>query len=356
MNSLNYSLILLLVLLCGCAPSPHVSSIDGSPLEKISAIEASHLYAVDPAGERVVFSYRGLSLLKLGSDEKQVISLETPTAVAWSRDGRQFSAVFPLPEGQTLLSVYSPAGFTLYETILPVIAGNMAWTVNGEILVSGYSLKVYSFGANLSQSLAVIKNEKVRFIQLTDTTLNPATTKALQPVLQDVLPVLFSPLGDELIYVRLHDPPEFSPYLNVLYKNWQADGARKLLELPLQVVEVGWAGPDLVEVAASGGPHRIDLWPSSVASEKDNQGYRFNAGRLSRGETLLADWGPDAIFEQITGGRFLLASGKSLYLGAGLAPEFPAEHGQNEWRLRRWRYQGLISSEEFQALLLEDEN
>lgn len=353
MKTQAYTLIVVLCLLYGCVANTSVQSIDGSPLKKLSAVDAPHLYAADPAGKKVLLSHRGLSLLDLETEEKQVVSRKVPIALAWQRDGRQFSAAFSLPDDQTLIAVYSATGALVREHMLPVVASNMVWSGNGDLLVAGYVLKVYSFGSNLQQSLAVIKGENFNLLQLTDATLKPGTTKVLKPVLQKVLPVLFSEQGDELIYVRLHDPPEFAPYLKVVYTNWQAGGARELLKLPLQAVTLEWLRPDLAEVRASGGQYRMELWPVPVA-QMDSQRYSFQDGRLSQGQTVLADWGSNASFQLLRDGQFLLATDRALYLGSGLEPQASEKGKQNAWQLRRWRYQGLISPEEYQRLLLED--
>lgn len=353
MKLIKYCLILLLVLLSGCATTRLTQSIDGSPLTKISSVDASHLFAVEPIGEKVVLSDKGLQLLELEPLAKKSLSQETPLALAWSHDGSQFAATFPKPDQQTIVTLYSADGVHVHEHVVPFTASQMAWSVDGELLVTGYLLKVYSFGSNLSQSMAVIKGEDVKLVPLTDATLDPSTSKALQPVLAQVLPVLFTPLGDELLYVRLHDPPEFAPYLKVLYKNSQADKARELLKLPLQILSLDWLSRDVAEVITSRGNYELELWPVTAGPDSSLPQYRFQNGRLMQRERVVADWGGDARFQRLREKDFLLATNRSLYLGSGLDPQVSVPAAQNESQLRRWRYQGLITPSEYRALLQE---
>jgi hypothetical protein len=181
----------------------------------------------------------------------------------------------------------------------------MAWSSRNDLLVAGYRLREFSFGANLSQWLVRIDGRKREQIGLGDTTLKPGTAKRLQAALPELLPVAFSPAGDELAYLRLYDPPQFPTYLRLQYRNWQAPTDRKLLGLPVQPARLEWLMPGdvLAYQSGNGSVQRIELWP--VPGDPTLSGSREPADRP------------------------------------------PPRENHRLWTLRKWRFEGLITPDEF---------
>jgi len=179
----------------------------------------------------------------------------------------------------------------------------------------------------------------------------------LLPVITDILPVAFSPSGDELVYVQLHEPPQFQPYLRLVYQNWQVGEGRSLQEMPLQTLQLTWGKSEQsVMVNSANDAHKLDLW--STAENPLYQPaaghYSFTNGHLYDGEELVADWGESAQFQPLSAGRFLLSVNKVLYLGDGLQVEENETHSEKAWILRRWRFEGLITPNEYLDLLREE--
>jgi len=100
----------------------------------------------------------------------------------------------------------------------------------------------------------------------------------------------------------------------------------------------------------------VDLWPTAldISVPAPDQTYRFADGRLYQGRELLADWGEGARLQILDDGRFLLAVQQSLYIGDGLQPRPRQKYDEKAWNLRRWRYQGLITQDEYLNLLQEN--
>jgi hypothetical protein len=350
-------LFLTLFFLSGCTASLPPQSVSERPLTMVASIDASGLFAADRGGHKLAIAREGLFLLDLASNTEQKISSEQPTALAWSTEGLTLAAAFSLSDYETLLVLYSEEGQLLRETLLPVALTQMVWSARGELLATGFALKIYSFGGNLRQVLYRVDAEPVKETALSDTTLKPSTVKQLSTILQSFQPVAFSPSGDELVYVQLHDPPEFPPYMQLFYRNWQVGDGRSLQKQSLQALQLDWDTPgDSVMITTAEGVRKLALWPTAeTASDLSGEGiYHFVNGRLYDGEKLLSDWGAGAQLQILPDGNFLLAVKKGLYLGDGLRVALSVESSERNWTLRRWRFEGLITPGDYQKLLQED--
>lgn len=224
---------------------------------------------------------------------------------AWRRDGERLAAGFVDGQGQGLLVVSDRSGKRLAAHPMPGRILAVAWSARDDLLIAGYRLQEFSFGANLFQWLVRIDGEQRVQIELGDTTLKPATAKRLKASLPELLSVVFSPAGDELAFLRLYDPPQFPAYLRLLYRNWQVPTDRKLLDLPVQPTGIEWLLPGDVLACRSrdNDVQRIELWPVADAAR--------------RGDS------------------------------AGSAELPPAEEHNRMWTLRKWRFAGLITPDEF---------
>jgi len=353
---LSTVVIAALILLSGCVSGSPPQTINETPLTRITDIDSAGLFAADQDGRKLAVSRRGLQLLDLESGSRQKLSSESPTALAWSPDGSALAAAFPIANYETRLELYSAQGALLHETLLPVALNQMVWSVRGDLLVTGFALKIYSFGGNLRQVLYRVTTEQVVERVLADTSLKPATAKKLTPIMQSVQSVVFSPQGDELVFAKLHDPPAFAPYLQLRYMNWENGSERSLGKIPLQPIQFFWSGSEnSVDVMALAESFSLSLWPPSESSSEDllTPFYQFAKGRLYYGEKLVADWGDDARLQILVDGRYLLAQKGRLYLGEGLPPVPHSVYSKKSWTLCRWRFEGLITSDEYLNLLEE---
>jgi len=349
MNQLKiFFLIVLLSLLVACAGTTPPLSLTGEPLTPLVSIDPSGVFAAGHSGETVIYALGGLRYRFLEGEDR-LLSDEPPLFLAWSPDDTRFAAVFDLPDAECRLSLYASDGLLLQSWDLPTKVTALAWSARGDLLASGYRLASYSFGGNLQQTLFRVTDGQLFEARLTDTTLNPNTVKLLNPVLAEMLPVLFSRQGDELVYVSLHDPPEFPPFVKVLYRNWQTSEVRELLKLPLQKIHLGQgARADSIIVASGKSRYSIDLWPAQ--SGEETSFYQFIDSKLYCQNEIIADWGQGARLQLLDDGRFFLARKGKLYMGRGLQPALSSGYSEKNWELRRWRFDGLISPEEYLQL------
>ena len=353
MIKLFLSLFLAAVSLAGCAANIP-QSVNETPLTYISALNNGAAFAATPDGGAIAYSHRGLKLLDAASRQVKVLTTTPPDSLAWSADGRQLASATFLDETTSRVSVYSQEGALVDDYEIPAVLNGLKWTVQGDLLATGYLLKVYSFGSNLKQSLFKLADGQIAEIQLTDTTLKPVTSKMLSPVMSEILPVHFSSYGDELVFVRLHDPPEFPPYVALIYRNWQVGGERVLQKFTLQVLQIR-AGhdEDELEVLSRDGLSLIRLWPVREKGGYDENPYRFVNGSLTQEGVELANWGQGAQFQLLSDGRYLLSVDNKLYLGTGLQPAKADNYNEKKLSLRRWRHEGLISNDDYYKMLKE---
>lgn len=344
------------LLLCGCAVTPP-QSINNAPLVEVVAIDPVGLFAADWNGRKVAVAKSGLTLVSLDSGSEQNLSPHQPIALSWSPDGLSLAAAFSMDDDETRLVLYSAQGKLLHETLLPVALSQMIWSARGDLLATGFTLKTFSFGGNLQQLLYLVDGDDFESTVLSDTTLSLETMQRLSSTMQQTLPVAFSPSADELVYVHVHDPPQFPPFLQLLHMNWQTGGRRPLQRMSLQSLSLTWdkSGQSVI-VGTSLGAQKLDLWPAGEDTLNLSVGgrYRFANGQLFEGEELLADWGAGAHLQILSDGRFLLSVKKTLYRGGGLQNEFPEQRSEKSWNLRRWRFEGLITAEEYLNLSREE--
>jgi hypothetical protein len=356
MKRLLFSTLIIFTFVTACATGTPPKAISDHPLLPLAEIDESGLFSANQNGTKVALVNDGLYLLDPDSGDKKKLSSAKPIALALSPDGLSLAAAFERADYETELLLYSADGTVLNEAVIPVALSQLHWSSRGELLAVGFVLKGYSFGGNLRQLLYRIDDDTLVETLLTDSTLRPSLAKQVKPLLHNLLPVTFSPQGDELVFLRLHDPPEFSPYFQLLYQHWQVDKPRELHKTPLQAMSFNWdPSGNTVNVLSEGGLQTLNLWSSEgkAVVPSTAETYRFIDGRLYHGLELLVDWGEKSQIQILVDGKFMLSVNNSLYLGDGLKSHSTPTYNEAEWDLRRWRYEELITPAEYQKLLEE---
>jgi hypothetical protein len=356
MKRLLFSTLIILTFAAACATGTPPGSIPDHPLRPLAGIDDSGLFSANQNGTKVAFANDGLYLLDPDSGDKKNLSSANPIALAWSPDGLSLAVAFERADFETELLVYSAGGMVLNEAVIPVALSQLYWSSRGDLLAVGFVLKVYSFGGNLRQLLYRIDDDTLVETLLTDSTLRPALAQQVKPLLHKLLPVSFTPQGDELVFLRLHDPPEFSPYFQLLYQNWQVDKPRALHKTPLQAMSFNWEpSGNIVNLLSAEWLQPLNLWPSEEKAVVPStaETYRIIDGRLYHGLELLFDWGEKAQIQLLADGKFMLSVNRSLYLGDGLKSHSAPTYNETGWNLRRWRYEELVTPSEYQKLLEE---
>ena len=356
MKRLLFSTLIILSFAAACATGTPPGSIPDHPLRPLADIDDSGLFSANQYGTKVAFTNDGLYLLDPDSGDKKKLSSANPIALAWSPDGLSLAAAFERADFETELLVYSADGVVMNEAVIPVALSQLYWSSRGDLLAVGFVLKVYSFGGNLRQLLYRIEDDVLVETLLTDSTLRPSLAKQVKPLLHSLLPVSFSPQGDELVFLRLQDPPEFSAYFQLLYQNWQSDKPRGLHKTPLQVMSFNWEpSGNTMNVLSEEGLQTLNLWPSEEKTVVPSaaETYRFIDGRLYHGLELLFEWSEKSQIQILADGKFLLSVNRYLYLGGGLKSHSAPTYNESRWNLRRWRYEELVTPSEYQKLLEE---
>jgi hypothetical protein len=333
---------LLLIFLAACSNPPAPKGIDDQPLRLITSIAPSGVFAGSPGRELIAFGGEGLQLLEVASGERRRLDSRVPLALAWRHDGELLAAAFAGGEQSGQLTVFTRAGTVAEQFDLPGTPVAVAWSQHKDLLVAGYRLQQFKFGGNLAQWLVRVNAAGREQFELGDVTLKPATAEKLRDRLGELLRVSFSPAGDELVVMQLHDPPRFAAYLQLTHRNWQVPAERKLLQLPVQPVVLAWGGDsDTVNYRAGAGSWRaLSLWPP--------------AGEQMQAVEPTADlpdaWGVGRSLQRFDSGDYLLAVDGRLYAGTGLPGRLGPTDADRDWTLRRWRFEGLISPEEYQEV------
>ena len=356
MKRLIFSILIILSFVTACATGTPPGSIPDHPLRPLAGIDDSGLFSANQNGTKVAFTNDGLYLLDPDSGDKKKLSSAKPVALAWSPDGLSLAAAYERADFETELLVYSAGGRVINEAVIPVALSQLHWSSRGDLLAAGFVLKVFSFGGNLRQLLYRIDDDTLVETLLTDSTLRPALAQQVKPLLHNLLPVSFSPQGDELVFLYLLDPPLFSPYFQILYQNWQVDKPRELHKAPLQAMSFNWdLSGNIVNVLSEEGLQALNLWPSEgkAAVPSAAEAYRFIDGRFYHGQELLADWGEKSQIQRLADGKFILSVNRALYLGDGLKSHSAPTYNEAGWNLRRWRYEELVTPSEYQKLLEE---
>ena len=329
---------ILLLLQQACAAAPPPASLNNQPLQLITSIPPAGIFAGAPDRTLIAFAGDGLQLLEVATRQRKTVDGREPLALGWRRDGSQLAAVFAVDSERGQLAIYDRDGRLTEQSPLPGMPVALAWSRHDDLLIAGFRLREFSFGGNLSQWLVRINAAEREVFELGDTTLKPATARAVKTRLADLLKVSFSPVGDELIALRLHDPPQFPAYLQLVHRNWQVPKERELQQLPLQPAEIAWGDTEDTVIcrSAAGTWQMLPLWPA------DGEPSRHMVAINDPAELPAVDQG----LQRFADGGYLLAVNGRLYLGSGLAP-LAAEGDDKAWTLRKWRFEGLITPEEY---------
>ena len=329
--------IVLLLSACATLPTPD-SPVDPS-LRPVTAIDPEGVFAGSSDHSLIAFGRDGLQLLDVASGETRRLDADAPLALGWRHDGAQLAAAFAAEDGKGRLVIFALDGQVLTRSELPGTAVALAWSRRDDLLVAGYTLRSYSFGGSLNQWLVRINGAEREQSTIGDVTLKPSTTKAVRDRMSDLLKVAFSPAGDELVVLQLHDPPQFPAYLQVTHRNWQAAGERKLPQLPVQPVALHWgvAEDEVVYRSVAGSWRVLSLWPPAGSP----------APVAGQAADLPEEWSAETRLQRFDSGDYLLAVDGRLYAGSNLPVRPLSADADKSWMLRKWRFEGLISPEEY---------
>ncbi|MBE0503703.1 MAG: hypothetical protein IBX46_06175 [Desulfuromonadales bacterium] len=360
------SVSLLAFIFSGCLATPPVE-LPLPPGLTIQTVAEKLLpqspVVVSPDGSVLALVRRdGLLLRSLVSGVEKKLSTEKPVALAFNPDGSELAAAFLAADGSRLQRIATSNGKVLAEISF---SGRCEALLSrqGEWLAFVTTVETFRFGGNLRSRLLRWDGKQAPIEELlNDVTLDRSTLAEKETLWATLRPQL-SPYGDEILFLRLHDPPAFDPYIAVVLRHLETRSERTVAKLPkLRGAAIYLDGGEAVAYGDGMMVRIVDPW-----SEKEKQ-------RLSRsGQQLAASpageilWADNDLLQRdgqivmsfaataepvafLADGRVLLRDNKRLYQLSGLSvaqPETPAPASDRLLLLRKWRAEGLIDVREY---------
>ena len=356
---------LISLLSSACSPvrpfaEPETSAESTHVLTKIAT---GGVFAPDSRGERVALARDGLLLVLVEQNRELHLAAETPLALAWSADGEQFAAAFQ--DGQrSRLVVYDVNGQELRSATVEGRATQLRWTPEGELLVLTIRLKVFSFGVNQRALLFHLDPQgDVTEQPLFDGTLKLKTVTDYGEDLYRFFRFDLAPLGDEIVYTRLSDPPVIRKSIKLIHQHLDVGVARQVYDLPLEAGGIFWSADNETLWLSNGssGTFRYNLWLDRVEEERPLPGrhlavsrsaeMQYVDGRLYRDGALITQLRDGRARFSADGRVLLIADGEQLYLYPLPVAESPqpiaADKLERLLQLRELRSKKLLSLEEY---------
>lgn len=361
---LKILLSLSLVLMVGCTSSILPLEISGSNLQvrPIARVSAAGPMAISADGRMVAWGGKVLTLVDLETNQRfEPLSL-APDSLCWSPDGSLLAAAL-YHDGQAQLQVLDRNGTLVYEQALPGRVFRLRWPQAGGLMAGALQADSYKFGTHVTEHLLRWDDLwQVTDIPLYETTLMPITMARLGEHLYQTFDFDLSPLGDEVLYTRVHAPPAFSSTRHLILHNLRSGEERQVANLPL-LGGTGRLAADAESVLVVDGQGTIkkqDLWSGALRQQWPGSRFDYSAatdlliadGRLFLDQLEFFDL-PEASSAQFSlGGKFILiAWHKSLYRLEGYSvaavPELEPEILERLLKLRYLRSRGLIEPNEY---------
>jgi hypothetical protein len=367
----------MLFFLSGCTPFLQVSQIpEDFEVKTIAKVDADAPFAVNRSGGfAAVYDDALETIAPEGTISK--IAEGAVIALCFSPSGDRLAAAVPalappgqpaLPAGsKTVLRLFDRQGSVVAETTVPERITSITWRSEAQLLATAASIKRFSFGTEVISRLYLWDGTNPPVATtLGDVTVRRPLAKQPDEELSMNFNLAVSPLGDEIAYSSLKDPPLFSPYLSIVIRHLETGAEREVGKTSL-----GSAGPiytpdgesllvndtqAMTRRLAIPDGREMDAWPSSgrYPALSPSGSYLFLDGRLYQGGRLVAS------FPSQTRGLFLpdgsalaISYQGKLYLVSGLkdqaAAPLPPADLERLLKLRRLRSLGLITEKEYKA-------
>lgn len=371
LNNASYQLALFFIsviflVLPACSHIPLHEHHDSSlAVHQISSIDPSFTLSPHPDGARIALADDGLFVHSPGSEARTVFDTSSPSALAWSPDGNYLAAAFE-NSGNSVIKVYSHRGKKVSEKTVP---GNMPvifWTSDDEILALSAILLEHRFGTSLQQMLhkLTLKGEPVTTV-LHNSTIVPLTLKLYdsRQLINQIKPQLSS-LRDELLYVRLFNPPVSPPYFKLYVRNLASGAEQELTKLGINAGSalITYDGEEAIWSDGTGDFWRQTIWGQNEPRKMSFSGSRLllsknsttmiRDGKIYNGNVKLGEFQPNCNLLFMEDGRLLIGWENRLFIMEGL-PRPPATKTLTKSQIekliavRAWRSSGSITATEY---------
>jgi hypothetical protein len=362
----SVSILLLVFLFAGCLALPDVAPPLPPGLTMVAVAEKllpQNPVAVSPDGSLLALVRAdGLFLRLLEGGVEKKLSAEQPVALAFNPGGTELAAAFLTADSSRLQRIATNSGEVLGGISFP---GRCEALLNrqGEWLAFVTTIQSFRFGGNLRSRLLRWDGVQASVEELlNDVTLDRSTLADKEALLATLRPQL-SPYGDEILFLRLHDPPAFDPYIAVVLRHLATANERLVAKLPkLSGSAIYLDDGELVAYSDGLMVRVVDPWSDKEQQRLSSPGQQLAASPsgeilwvdnalLQRDGQILTNFAPSA--QPVTflaDGRVLLRDNKRLLLLKGLSAalsETPAPASERLLLLRKWRAEGLIEVREY---------
>jgi hypothetical protein len=350
--------------LAGCAglPVSRPLPVGMSSEPIISAVGPP--FTVDAAGERLAYVRDGLWIGTVTTKTEQQFSETPPIALAWSPDGTRLAAAFPAKEN-SLIRLFAPDGTKLGETELKGAVGDLAWPSAKELLIASVVKSDYGFGSDYQQMLTSWDGSSQPVgVRVHNATLRPGTTKKLGAAYAQAFTLAVSPMGDEIVFTRQHDPPEFKTYRRVMLRHLDSGREREIMNIAQDSSTPLFIGSDDQLLVADGITiKRVTPWQNAstvilpvtgrALATSPGGKYLLVDGQLLQGDQIITRF-PETVIGRFTamGSQLFVLHNGTIYQIKGLTADpaiIPSGDALIKLRtLRDWRMQGLITPADFE--------
>jgi hypothetical protein len=362
------SALVLLALVCaGClAPLPVESPLPpGLTMTPVAAqLLPQRPVAVSSDGDLLALVHpEGLFLRLLAGSSEQKLSDDLPVAMAFNPNGTELAAAFSTADGSRLRRYATSNGELLAEI---AFSGRCEALLSreGEWLAFVTTRESFRFGGNLRSRLLRWDGVHTPSESLLNDTTLYRPTLATEEVFRSTLRPQLSPHGDEILYMRLYNPPAFASYIAVVLHHIDTKRDHLVAKLPQMSGSATYLDGGEV-VAYSDGINLVKLvdpWTEGEIGRFVSPGVRLaapatgevlwmdNSLRRRDGQLLLSFTQTAEPVRFFPDGRLLLRDDKRLWLLRGLPPAAPVPpvSDTNKLRLlRKWRAEGLIDVREY---------
>ncbi len=362
--------IVLFAVISGCASLPIAGPLpEGVSVKKLRHFDGSSPLAWHPTGDTFAFADDLLQLYDLQTGNTVPFVPATGlAALDWSPDGRKLAAAFR--EGDdSLLRIFDISGNVLAESKVRGDVTKLMWRSADEVLASAVLTKKFSFGTNFSGVLYRWKGTAAPTARvLNDTTIKKATAGIPKEALYHTFTFTVSPLGDEVVFTKLIDPPMFPAYIKIVMYNLETGAEHEAVTGEAAVSSGGAAftadGERIIYGNGFDSTVQLDPWTGAKKNALPSPGrtiavspanlYLFLDGTLFRKDKAVASF-PAMVKGAFSphGDHLLLSFEKNIYLISGLkeppVATLPPAVKERLLVLRKWRSEGLISPAEYEA-------
>ncbi|HEY5975343.1 MAG TPA: hypothetical protein VIU41_11415 [Geobacteraceae bacterium] len=358
-------LAVALVAVGGCAHRPPAATLpSGATQLPLTTTTPGSPFAFTPVGDRVAFVASGLRLAQVPGAHAGRIEEATPSLLAWSTDGATLAAAFPEGE-QTRLSLFAADGTPLISASVFGTANDLCWRSADELLIGVVTTQTYRFGTNIKEVLYRWDGKAPpEGNVLHEATVRPFTMKTYGNLILHGFHLAVSPLGDEIVYSRIQDPPEFAPYLKLMLRHLVTGQERELLSSSLNSgpFVITADGDHLLYANGKGNVYRRNIWSEGIDEIFAVPGKQLTAATSGQSlfidDTFYLSGAAIASFADATGGalsargdRLLVRTGNRLWLVSGLPAgatlNLSPAHLRQLITLRRLRSEGAITQNDY---------